>query len=67
MGGSLTEGSGACSAIGGAVAAIEGGVHCGLADDLDGNPVQVWHPEAQPDLPFSSTLLTLLTVYSVVI
>ena len=36
---------------GGAVAAIEVGDNCALADDLGGNPVQIWQPEAQPDLP----------------
>ena len=37
--------------IGGAVAVVEGGDICVLARDLNGNPVQVWHPEAQPDIP----------------
>ena len=30
---------------------LEGGENCALGDDLDGIPVQVWQPEAQPDLP----------------
>ena len=34
--------------IGGAVAVIEGGDDCAFADD---NPVQIWHPEVQPNLP----------------
>ena len=34
-----------------AVAAIEGDEECVLASDLDGNPVQAWHPVAQFDLP----------------
>ena len=34
--------------IGGAVAAVEGGDD--VADDLVGNPVQVWHPEAKHEL-----------------
>ena len=29
---------------------VQGGGDCALTDDLDGNPVQVWHPEVQPDL-----------------
>ena len=37
--------------VGGAFATIEGGDDCALASVLDSNPVQVWHPEAQPDIP----------------
>ena len=36
--------------VGGAVVAVEGADDCALASDLDGNPVQVWHPEAQLNL-----------------
>ena len=31
--------------FGGAVAAVEGGDDCALASEIDGNPVQVWHPD----------------------
>ena len=37
--------------VGGAVAVVEGGDDCALESDLYSNPVQVWHPETQPDIP----------------
>ena len=37
--------------VGGAVAAIEGGDDFALASGIDGNLVQVWHPDPQLVLP----------------